>query len=409
MVLGLMVMGTAVAPPPSGASASTAGAPGRSTTPALDLPVTQRAAARPPLRRLAVKWRRVAGGFAQPTEVTSAPDGRKRLFVVQKTGTVRIVRGGRVAGTPYLSIGRRIDPSGEGGLLSMAFSPTFRRDGLLWVTYTARGDGDLVVARLKARNAGASRVRSKTLRTVLRVNHPTYDNHYGGQLAFGPERRLYIGVGDGGGGGDPFNAAGDKTDLRGKILRINPYGSCHKRRYCSPDGNPFVGKRGRDEIWLMGLRNPWRFSFDPRTDNLWIGDVGQEDYEEIDRVGPRPRRIHLGWSCKEGRSTYNASRCRSSVNYLGPVTVVGHPMAESITGGFVYRGPRYRDQIGGAYVFADFITRRVWLYRPGVGKVLQADRLGGGIGATSFGVDDRGEIYAVTYDGVLWRMRVARR
>jgi hypothetical protein len=403
----LMVLGTAAAAPSSDARA--ADPPGHGTAQELEGPLTRLAAAKPPLRSFAVKWRRVAGGFAQPTEVTSAPDGRKRLFVVQKSGTVRIVRDGRVAGSPYLSIGGRIDPSGEGGLLSLAFSPSFRRDGLLWVTYTARGDGDLVVARMKARNAGVSRVRSKTLRTVLRVNHPTYDNHYGGQLAFGPGKRLFIGVGDGGGGGDPFNAAGDKTDLRGKILRINPYGICHKRRYCSPDGNPFVSKRGRDEIWLMGLRNPWRFSVDPRTDNLWIGDVGQDAYEEISRVGPHPRRIHLGWSCKEGRSTYNASRCRRSVNYLGPQTVVGHPRAESITGGYVYRGHRYRDQIGGAYVFADFITRRVWLYRPGTGKVLQADRLGGGIGATSFGVDDRGEIYAVTYDGVLWRMRVTRR
>jgi glucose/arabinose dehydrogenase len=355
-----------------------------------------------------VTWRRVASGLASPTEVTSAPDGRKRLFVVQKGGTIRIVRDGRVVGRPYVSIARRVNPSGEGGLLSVAFSPTFRRDGLLWVTYTANG-GDLVVGRMRARSAGASRVSSKTLRTVLRVNHPTYDNHYGGQLAFGPQKRLYVGVGDGGGGGDPFNAAGDRTDLRGKILRINPFGTCRNRRYCVPNDNPFVGKRGRDEVWLMGLRNPWRFSFDARTDDLWIGDVGQDAYEEISRVGPNPGRINLGWSCKEGRSTYNASRCRDSVNYLGPVTVVRHDVAESITGGFVYRGKRYRDKIGGTYVFADFLTRRVWLYRDGPGKVLQRDRLGSGIGATSFGVDDRGEIYSVTYDGVLWRMRVARR
>ncbi len=364
--------------------------------------------ARPPLRQVEVSWRRVAGGLSQPTQVTSAPDARKRLFVVQKTGKIRIVRSGRVAARPYVSIGRRIDSAGEGGLLSVAFSPRFRRDGLLWITYTAR-DGDLVVARMKAASPGATRVRNTTLRTVLRVAHPTYDNHYGGQLAFGPRGRLFVGVGDGGGGGDPSDLAGDRTDLRGKILRINPYQTCHKRRYCSPDGNPYVGKRGRDEIWLIGLRNPWRFSFDPRTDNLWIGDVGQDAYEEIDRIGPHPRRIHLGWSCKEGRSTYNAARCRSEVSYVAPEAVVAHPNAESITGGFVYRGRRYRDQIGGAYVFADFITRRVWLYRPGPGKVLQPQRLGRTIGATSFGVDDYGEIYAVTYDGDLWRMRVSRR
>lgn len=395
---------TLVGPAPSGAEPTAGGAPAvTAPEPAL------RPAGRAPLRQYEVTWRRVASGLAAPTEVTSAPDGRKRLFVVQKGGTVRIVRDGRVAGKPYLSIGRRINPAGEGGLLSLAFSPSFRKDGLLWVTYTSKGEGDLVVARMKARDAGAARVSSKTLRTVLRVNHPVYDNHYGGQLAFGPQKRLYIGVGDGGGGGDPFNAAGDKTDLRGKILRINPYGTCREHRYCLPDGNPFVGKRGRDEIWLMGLRNPWRFSFDARTDDLWVGDVGQDAYEEISRVGPNPRRIHLGWSCKEGRSTYDASRCRKSEDYVGPVAVVRHDVAESITGGYVYRGKRYRDKIGGTYVFADFLTRRVWLYRDGPGKVLQRDRLGSGIGATSFGVDDRGEIYAVTYDGVLWRMRVERR
>lgn len=366
-------------------------------------------AERAPLRAFEVRWRRVLSGLSAPTEVTSAADGRKRLFVVEKGGTVRIVRKGTLVRRPYLSIGGRIDTAGEGGLLSVAFSPTFRRDGLLWVAYVSDRDGDLVVGRMKAQRPGASRVASRTLKTVLRVNHPVHDNHYGGQLAFDAERRLYVGVGDGGGGGDPFNAAGDRADLRGKILRIDPYGSCRDRRYCIPDDNPFVGRKGRDEIWLMGLRNPWRFSIDPVTQNLWIGDVGQDAWEEVDVVGPNPRRIHLGWSCKEGRATYNASRCRASVDYLGPETVVGHPQGGSITGGFVYRGDRYRAKVGGAYVFADFITRRVWLYRAGTGKVLQPSRLGTGGGPTSFGRDDGGEIYAVTYDGVLWRMHVRRR
>jgi hypothetical protein len=365
--------------------------------------------ARPPLGQVKVSWRRVVDGLAQPTQVTSAPDARKRLFVVEKAGRIRLVRDGRVASRPYLGLAPRIDPTGEGGLLSVAFSPRFRRDGLLFVAYTRASDHDLVVARLKARTAGSTRVRASTLRPILRIEHSAQTNHFGGQLAFGPDGLLYIGTGDGGGAGDPGNNAGDRRDLRGKILRVNPFNACGAKRYCVPKGNPFVGKRGRDEVWLMGLRNPWRFSFDSRTHNLWIGDVGQDAYEEIDRVGPHPRRIHLGWSCKEGRSTYNASRCRSSIDYLSPEVVVAHPAAESITGGFIYRGKRYRDQIGGAYVFADFITRRVWLYRSGPGKVLQPRRLGSGIGATSFGVDDHGEIYAVTYDGVLWRMRVSRR
>ncbi len=360
------------------------------------------------IRAFDVKWRRVASGLSAPTQVTSAPDGRKRLFVVQKGGQVKVVRDGRVAGTPYIRLGRRISTGGEGGLLSIAFSPRFRRDGLLWVAYSRRSDGDLVVARMRARSENANRVSSKTLRPVIRVEHSRYDNHYGGQLAFGPNRRLFIGTGDGGSGGDPGNNAGDRGSLLGKILRINPYGHCRDRQYCIPDSNPFLGKRGRDEIWLMGLRNPWRFSFDKRTNDLWIGDVGQDRFEEITRVGQHPRRIHLGWSCREGRTIYNGSRCRRSIDYLGPTTVVRHPLAGSITGGFVYRGRRYDRQIGGAYVFSDFISRRVWLYKKGPGKVVQSARLGSGSGATSFGVDDRGEIYAVTYDGALWRMRVTR-
>ncbi|MFL6179185.1 MAG: PQQ-dependent sugar dehydrogenase [Actinomycetes bacterium] len=358
------------------------------------------------LRAFDVKWARVASGFSTPTQVTSAPDGTQRLFVVQQGGQVKVVRDGKVARKPYLSIGRRVRFQGEGGLLSMAFSPSFRHDGLLWVAYARRIDGDLVVARMKARGPRADHVSSKTLRPILRVEHSLYDNHYGGQLAFGPGKRLFIGTGDGGSGGDPGNNAQDKNSLLGKILRINPYGKCSRHSYCSPKGNPFDHKRGRDEIWLMGVRNPWRFSFDTRTDDLWIGDVGQDRYEEIDRVGQHPKRINLGWSCREGRKIYNGSRCRRSTHYLGPKVVISHPVAQAITGGFVYRGHRYRRQIAGAYVFGDYVTHRVWLYKPGVGKVVQTARLNGG--PSSFGVDDRGEVYAVTLDGALWRMRVVR-
>jgi glucose/arabinose dehydrogenase len=358
------------------------------------------------IRGYELKWRRVASGLSAPTQVTSAPDGTKRLFVVQQGGRVRVVRDGKVLRRPYISIGGRVRQEGEGGLLSVAFSPTFRKDGLLWVAYARKLDGDLVIARMKTKRPKAPHIRSSTVQPILRVEHSQYTNHYGGQLAFGPGKRLFIGTGDGGSGGDPSNHAQNRNSLLGKILRINPFNKCQHRAYCIPQGNPLKGKRGRDEIWLLGLRNPWRFSFDKRTDDLWIGDVGQDRYEEIDRVGQHPQRINLGWSCREGRSIYNASRCRRSVDYVDPKVVISHPAAESITGGFVYRGRRYARQIGGAYVFGDFISHRVWLYKPGAGRVVQQRQLNGG--PTSFGVDDRGEIYAVTYDGSLWRMRVVR-
>jgi glucose/arabinose dehydrogenase len=392
-------------------SAATAVAAGSTTpTQASSLRETS-AAAVPNLNRVSIKWSRIVGGFSAPTQVTSAPDGIRRLFVVQKGGQIKVVRGGHTLKREYVNIGKKVSTSGEGGLLSVAFSPTFRSDKLLWVAYARRSGGDLVVARMRAGTARASHVRSKTLKPVLVIEHSPYDNHYGGQLAFGPDGMLYLGTGDGGGGGDPFNAAGDRRDIHGKILRIDVMRSCGKKLYCNPSDNPYVGKSGRDEIWLLGLRNPWRFSFDRTTKNLWIGDVGQDAFEEIDRVPASPTRRNLGWSCREGRSIYNSSRCKSGVSYVQPVTTVPHPVGEAITGGFVYRGEKFRRLMNGAYIFSDYVTRHVWLYARGQGKILQPQRLGpyDQAGATSFGVNDRQEIFAVTYDGTLWGMRATRR
>ncbi len=384
--------------------AVTAGTSARDTTP------TQKQAGVPNLNNVRIGWKRVAGGFASPTQVTSARDGKARLFVVEKSGRVKIVAKSHTRKHKYINLSKKVATAGEGGLLSVAFSPNFHSDKLLFVAYARHSDGDLVIARMRASKVGSARVRNRTLRKLMVIEHSRFDNHYGGQLVFGPDDKLYIGTGDGGGSGDQLNTAGHRSDLRGKILRINPLRSCGGKRYCIPDDNPFVGKRGKDQIWLMGLRNPWRFSFDRRSNDLWIGDVGQDSVEEIDRVSASPARRNLGWSCREGNQVFNASRCRSSVHYLSPVATVAHPRGESITGGFVYRGDKYRGRIGGAYIFADYVTRRVWLYAKGQGKHLQPRLLGpydyGG--PTSFGVDDNQEILAVTYDGTLWRMRARR-
>jgi len=393
----------------SSGPAVTAGTPTLEPESSTDRSTRISARAVPDLDRVRISWSRVAAGFSSPTQVTSAPDGVSRLFVVEKGGRIKVVRSGKTLKQKYVSIPNRVATAGEGGLLSVAFSPTFKADGFLWIAYARAKDGDLVVARMHASAARASHVRNRTLRTVLVVEHSRYDNHYGGQLAFGPDGMLYIGTGDGGGGGDPFDSAGDKHSLRGKILRVNALGSCGEKRYCSPNDNPYVGKSGKDEIWLLGLRNPWRFSFDPQSQDLWIGDVGQDAFEEVDRVPAAPVRRNLGWSCHEGRSVYNASRCRSGVDYMKPVATVAHPAGESMTGGFVYRGDKYHRLIQGAYIFSDYVTRRVWLFSEGQGKVLQSRRLGpyDYAGATSFGVDDNQEILAVTYDGTLWRMRAS--
>ena len=368
------------------------------------------ARATPDLDRVRVTWGQVAGGFVQPTQVTSAKDGTPRLFVVEEGGRIKAVSHGHVVKRTYLDLHKRVNTSGEGGLLSVAFSPRFRKNHKLYVAYARRHGGDLVIASLRAHSAGASRVRAATLRTLLVVEHSQYDNHYGGQLAFGPDGDLYIGTGDGGGGGDPFNSAGDRDSLRGKILRIDVRGSCGHNRYCVPSNNPYVGKPGRNEIWLLGLRNPWRFSFDNATRSLWIGDVGQDATEEVDHIAAHPKRRNLGWSCREGNHIYNASRCHANVKYQAPVATVPHPQGEAVTGGFVYRGQKYRGLLHGVYIFADYVTTRVWVYAQGQGKRLQPRRLGPSMyqGATSFGVSDSNEVYAVTYNGVLWRMRASR-
>jgi hypothetical protein len=292
-------------------------------------------------------------------------------------------------------------------MLGLAFAPDFRTSRLLWVTYT-RADGALVLARLRAPSATASRVSPTTRRTVLVVPHPGTTNHNGGDIAFGPDGNLYLGTGDGGGSGDPRRQAQSTRSLLGKILRLDV--RCATARYCIPATNPYArsGSGVRKEIWMRGVRNPWRFSFD-RDGSIWVADVGQNRYEEVTRV-PRAaqRGANLGWSCKEARSTYAADRCRSGAAYRAPSFVLCHqgevpgcPTARagrSITGGYVYRGTR-QPRMAGTYVVADFVTGRLWPWRAGVlGAPTRLAQV------TSFGVDDDGELLAVTISGGLHRI-----
>jgi glucose/arabinose dehydrogenase len=378
---------------------STVTHPERSPSPK---PSTRRSA--PSLAHLAITWRPRASGLDRPVQVASARDGSSRLFVVEQPGVIKIVRNGSVRVGSYLNITGRVNSSGsEQGLLSVAFDPAFGSHPRLWVAYT-RGDGALVIARFRASSAGAGHVAASTGRAVLVVPHPVNTNHNGGQLWFGPDGMLYVGTGDGGSGGDPPNNAQNRKVLSGKMLRIDARHSCGQHRYCVPPSNPLAGKTpGRGEIWLWGLRNPWRWSFDPVTGAMWIGDVGQDAVEEIDRVPAEPTVRNLGWSCWEGNQHYNSSRCRTGTSYLFPVATVQHPSAEAILGGFVYRGSKFGTLMNGVYVFGDDTTGKVWTYRKGQGKHLQGARLPGN--PSSFGIDDHREIWAVTLDGRLWSMR----
>lgn len=349
-----------------------------------------------------ITWQRRASGLDQPTQVTSAHDGTGRLFVVEKTGRVRIFHNGHVLARPYLDLRSRVKTDGEGGLLSIAFHPRWRTHPFVWAAYTDRA-GDLRVTRFRASRFRANTVRVSTARRVIDVPHPhQFSNHFSGQLVFGLGGNLFLSTGDGGGGGDPFDHGQSTSTLQGKILRLKVLGARKAcgRMYCIPRGNPFAGRRpGRGEIWLYGLRNAWRFSVDRATGDLWVADVGQGSFEEVDHVRKGVGGLDLGWSCREGPAVFNAARCRPGVTLTPPVFSYGRSFGQTITGGFVYRGSKFRSVLGGRYVGADFGSGRVFHSAPS--GLVTAGNLAG---VTSFGEGAGRELWAVTFDGGLFAM-----
>lgn len=347
-------------------------------------------------------WQRRADGLATPTHVTSARDGSGRLFVTEKAGTVRVVKDGRVLRRPFLDIRGRVRDAGEAGLLSIAFHPRYRSKPFVYAAYVTRGN-DLRVARFRAGAPGADRVRASTGRKVLTVPHPrSTSNHFAGQIAFDRGGRLLVSTGDGGGSGDPGDRAGNLRSLQGKLLRIDVLGARKAcgRSYCVPRSNPYRGATpGRGEVWASGLRNTWRFSVDPATGDLWLGDVGQGGFEEVDRVPAGTGGLDFGWSCREGFVIFDRSHCRAGTEYEEPVAVYGRDFGSSVTGGFVYRGSRHPELVG-TYVGGDFGSGRVFtLEDTGVSAAGRLD------GVTSFGEDEDRELWAVTIDGSLWEAR----
>ena len=296
---------------------------------------------------------------------------------------------------------------GERGLLGLAFAPDFATSRLLWVSYT-RGDGALVVARFQAASATAATVSLRTRHQVLVVPHPTYANHNGGDIAFGPDGYLYLGTGDGGSGGDPRNNAQNLRSLLGKMLRIDV--RCASTAYCIPRTNPYyTSTTVRREIFMAGLRNPWRWSFDTNG-NQWIGDVGQNRYEEIDVIPARTgARRNLGWSCREGARTYKSARCSTKIAYTAPSLVMCHPdsvagcrstsAAEAIIGGYVYRGRRLPRPLSAP-------TSSATTSPVGSGPSATACSAARPRSPVSpgFGVQDNREIYAVTLAGGLYHV-----
>ena len=332
-----------------------------------------------------------------PLAVTNAGDGSGRIFVLEQRGQIRVVQDGRLAADPFLDIGDRLTAGGERGLLGLAFHPAFPDDPRFFVNSTDL-EGDTVVSSFSVPAPEASRADRDREQLLLRIDQP-FSNHNGGALAFGPDGYLYISSGDGGGGGDP-NDNGQRLDtLLGKILRIDVdgdavHGDAVDGRYSIPADNPFAdGDSGEPEIWHVGLRNPWRMSFDLETGDLWIGDVGQGSWEEVDvaRAGAGP--LNFGWNRVEGFECFEAADC-DPTEFTPPVAAYGHDLGCSVIGGNVYRGSS-QPLLTGGYVYSDYCGGNLWVLDPASDGPVEAPPVADtGRQISAIGEDASGELYA---------------
>ena len=330
-----------------------------------------------------------ATGFNSPVEITNAGDSR--LFIVQKGGLIRILNSnGTINTTPFLNLSSIISSTGERGLLGLAFHPNYSTNGFFFVNYT-NTSGNTVIARYSV-SSGNPDIANSTGTILMTITQP-FSNHNGGTIKFGPDGYLYIGMGDGGSSGDPGNRAQNINDNLGKMLRIDvnsnvaPY-------YTSPATNPFVGNTGNDEIWAIGLRNPWKFSFNRLNGDLWIADVGQNAFEEINKTqSPLPNTgLNFGWRCYEGNATYNTSGCVAATSITFPV----HQYALysdgtcSVTGGYVYTGATYPN-FQNKYFFTDYCNDKIKMLNSA--GVITSSTSFSGNNFTTFGEDINGELY----------------
>ena len=350
-----------------------------------------------------IRLQAFADGFNEPVFLTHAGDGTGRVFIVEQTGRIQVLdRDGQRIGT-FLDISSRVESGGERGLLGLAFHPDYQSNGRFFVYYSNTA-GDNVVSRFQRRSAKAADPGSE--RVILRMDDP-FSNHNGGWIGFGRDGFLYIATGDGGSAGDPLGNAQSLRSLLGKILRIDvnsgsPYGI--------PDDNPFVGRSGaRREIWAYGLRNPWRNSFDRSTQDLFIGDVGQGAREEVNaEPGDGDGGVNYGWNTMEGSRCYQGVSCDRSGLKL---PFAEYPTSDgcAVTGGYVYRGGRFR-QLVGAYFFADYCNGRIFAVdaaRALRGEVSERRLLDTGLRVSSFGEDESGELYVIGHGGTVHRLLAA--
>lgn len=331
-------------------------------------------------------WTGIVSGLQRPTDLVDLGGGR--MLVLEQPGSVRLIANGTLAASPYLDIIDRVgSAANEQGLLGMALHPRFAENGLFYLNYTDQ-NGDTVIARYQA--AGADSADRASEKILLTIAQP-FPNHNGGALAFGPDGYLYIGMGDGGSAGDPQGHGQNLDSLLGKILRIDVDNG---DPYAIPPDNPFAdGQQGRAEIWAVGLRNPWRISFDRATGDLFIADVGQNQWEEINfQPSGAAGGANYGWNYREGSSTYSAEP-PAGVSLVDPVAEYQHPEGCSVTGGFVYRGSEL-PEFQGVYLYGDYCNGRVWgLLRLPDGSWSNQLLFSASPYISSFGQDQAGEVY----------------
>lgn len=345
------------------------------------------------LSGLEIGLERVAGGFDSPLLATNAGDGSGRLFVVEQGGVIRIVRDGEVEPQPFLDISDRISTGGERGLLGLAFPPGFGSAGgghdAFYLDYTDEA-GDTAIADVRLDPTNPDRAAVATLRVLLHIAQP-YPNHKGGALVFQSDGTLLVGMGDGGSGGDPEGRGQDLAERLGKVLRIGVPGGASEP-YTVPGDNPFVGRPGAAaEILHYGLRNPWRMSLDRATGDLWIGDVGQNAWEEVDVARAGQLGINFGWNVLEGNHCFGSRDC-DRAGLTAPVAEYGHEQGCAVIGGSVYRGAAF-PALRGAYVFGDYCSGRIFAIDAAGGSQQPVLVLDSGHTISSFGEDEAGELY----------------
>ena len=343
--------------------------------------------------------------FTRPVDLQHPTDNSDRIFVVEQAGVISVFPNDPSASgkTVFLDIRNKVDDEdNEEGLLGLAFHPDYKTNGYFYLNYTASNPNRTVISQFKVSSQNPDQADPASEQVLLTFEQP-YSNHNGGQVSFGPDGYLYIAVGDGGSGGDPHGNGQNRSTLLGTILRIDVNKQEDGKQYGIPADNPFANNNNgyREEIYAYGLRNPWRFSFDPANDRLWTGDVGQNTYEEIDIV---EKGGNYGWNKMEGKHCFEPkSGCNTSGLKL-PIHEYGRDQGLSITGGFVYRGPTL-PELEGKYIYADYATRRIWaLDHSDINKPVNSELFVPDFNISSFGVDQDNELYLCGFDGKIYRL-----